>query len=107
MIKAIIRRTGRRITSVEISGHSGYADSGKDIVCAAVSAIAQTAAAGLKKFSPGMEYEIRDDGYLKFTVPESGNGGEITAADAITDTLCLGLRGIEKEYGSFVRVEEK
>lgn len=35
--------------SLSITGHSGSAEKGKDIVCAAVSALAQTFAAGLEK----------------------------------------------------------
>lgn len=35
-------------TRIEATGHSGYAEPGKDIVCAAVSAILTTAALGLE-----------------------------------------------------------
>ena len=38
---------GERIAGFRAKGHSGYAESGSDIVCAAVSAITQTACLGL------------------------------------------------------------
>lgn len=37
MIKAIFYRSGPRLTGFSVSGHSGYADAGADIVCASVS----------------------------------------------------------------------
>ena len=41
-----------------VRGHAGYAEHGKDIVCAAVSAIASTAAAGARMYDSqaGVEY---------------------------------------------------
>ena len=41
MIKVIINET-EKINSIEISGHSGYSESGSDIVCASVSSICIT-----------------------------------------------------------------
>lgn len=38
-------------SSIEIDGHAGYAEYGNDIVCAAVSAILQTAQLGLIKLA--------------------------------------------------------
>ncbi len=40
MTKAIFIYRGARCVGFDISGHSGYAQAGKDIVCAAVSACA-------------------------------------------------------------------
>ena len=38
-----------RITGFSCSGHSGYAEEGSDIVCAAISALTQGAVIGLKE----------------------------------------------------------
>ena len=47
MTAIIVEKANGKILSVEASGHTGYAESGEDIVCAALSAIIQTAALGL------------------------------------------------------------
>lgn len=44
MIQAEFFELGRKLTGFSINGHAGYADSGNDIVCAAVSSAVQLAA---------------------------------------------------------------
>lgn len=44
MIRAEFFESGKRLTGFSISGHAGYADSGNDIVCAAVSSAVQLTA---------------------------------------------------------------
>ena len=39
MIKVVFYKSGMRYYGFHVSGHAGYDDSGKDIVCAAVSAM--------------------------------------------------------------------
>ena len=44
MTKVVFLRRRGQLVGFEATGHSGYADEGSDIVCAAVSAVTQTAA---------------------------------------------------------------
>lgn len=105
MITVIVTRADRRVRQVEIKGHAGYAKFNKDIVCAAISSIAQTALLGLMKYSDDkVDYTMGEDGYLCFTVPD-GSNNEIV--DAITETMILGIKDVEKGYGTFVKLEEK
>ena len=107
MIKVTVSRNDGRISSVEIKGHSGYAKAGRDIVCAAVSAIAQTALMGLIKYSDNMvDYTRGEDGYLRFTVPEV-SGEKVQVIDGIVETMILGIKDVESGYGTFVKLEEK
>lgn len=39
MITISVKQHGSKIQEIEITGHAGYANKGKDLVCAAVSAI--------------------------------------------------------------------
>lgn len=39
MTRVTIQRAGETVTGFECKGHSGYAEEGRDIVCAAVSAL--------------------------------------------------------------------
>lgn len=47
MVTIIVTDDGDTM-KIEISGHANYAPKGQDIVCAAISAIAETAVLGLK-----------------------------------------------------------
>lgn len=48
MIKICIETDGYKFIGYNIFGHANFAPKGKDIVCSAVSSIAQTAILGLK-----------------------------------------------------------
>ncbi len=92
---------------VKAEGHSGYAASGSDIVCAAVSAVVQTAVLGVERVA-GCEAESRKGGALleaRFARPVD-DAGRWAKAQAILETTLLGLREIEEGRESYVRVIE-
>ena len=52
MIKVTIYQNSEgEITGVSIQGHAGYADNGSDIVCAAVSVLAQNTVNSIEQFT--------------------------------------------------------
>ena len=86
------------ISGFEIKGHSGSAEFGQDIVCAAVSSAAYMAANTVTEVM-GLEAEAEvDDGYMYFTV----TGGK--AAEDIFRGLKLHLEGLSEQYPDFVKV---
>jgi uncharacterized protein YsxB (DUF464 family) len=86
-----------------ISGHSGYAPEGSDIICAAVSVLGQTAIGALKDIAVlKVDYQIREkEGYLECTVPapEEMASGQYQIANTIMDTFALGCRQVSESYG--------
>ena len=107
MITARIIRKDGRISEVTVKGHSGYAEEGSDIVCAAVSAVVQTALMGVLSYAEhNADYKIRD-GYLHLSVPTANDETDNIRIDAIMETMLLGLKDVETGYASFVKVEEK
>lgn len=106
MITCNIKRKKGNISSVRITGHSEYEDVGKDIVCAAVSALSIAAVNGLTTFVKiEVKYQIKDDGFLEFEMPEIIAQEKILQSNAIVETLYLGLKSIELEYSKYIRVE--
>ena len=62
-----------RITGFSISGHSGYAEAGQDIICAAVSAVVTMAEATINDVC-GAKAKVRvkeDDARITLTLPTS------------------------------------
>lgn len=87
-------------------GHSGYAESGCDIVCAAVSALTQTCELGLEEVL-GINPDVtRDDarGLYMVRLPLNVNQAAIRRAQLLFRTLHTGLKSIESAYPKFVRV---
>lgn len=109
MVKVKIFRHDTRIAKVEMKGHAGYAKIGKDIVCSAISSIAGTALLGLIKVSSQKVEFVKNDeeGYLSFDVPLAASVEEGIRQDAITETMLLGLRDLEKGYQSFINLKEE
>lgn len=90
-----------------MSGHSGYAEAGKDIVCAAVSAIVQTAVLGLTDVvGLEVEYEQRP-GKARCNLSEALSQDLREKANVILETMLCGLKSIEEGYGTYIKVEER
>ena len=105
MITAKIFRNSRgAVSGFEISGHAGNAEHGGDIVCAAVSAIAYTAAGYFSEKKCGekpFEYSERE-GFMKLSAPQIGTEAseDRAAADAVLEAAVIGLKQIALSYGT-------
>ena len=105
MTTVVFRMEDDRITGFEARGHSGYAEAGEDIVCAAVSALTQGTLNGLLNvLKAPVDYHIDEkDGILTASlgdVPEGKRAG----AQLLLETLASALQMIEADYARFIRV---
>ena len=95
MVKVTVGRndTGQ-IFSCQITGHAGAGEKGSDIVCAGVSAISQTALAGLLQYVKSrVTYQIQT-GDLFFSLQDIPD----EKTDIILETMLLGFMEISKAY---------
>ncbi len=94
LIEASIRRDG-----ITVKGHANYAVSGSDIVCAGVTALAQTLIKSIKDLTDDkIEYEIspgRVD--IKY-----GNLSE--KSKTLVDSFFIGICMIAEEFPEYVRI---
>ncbi|MDF2839433.1 MAG: hypothetical protein K0Q99_204 [Clostridia bacterium] len=107
MVKIEINRDkAKNITDFKLDGHAGAAKSGEDIVCSAVSVLAQTAVQGLKMVADiDIKYEIRD-GYLSCRLPMELTEKQRLMSTAILETMYVGLKNIEQSYKKHIYVRE-
>ncbi len=94
--------------SYEVSGHSGYDNRGRDVVCAGISSIAQTAYLGLIDVV-GITPEVTIDqkrGYLKVVLPPTMTDLQTIQAKAILGTMRVGLEDFSQGYSTYVKLEE-
>ena len=108
MIKVIIYRAGDgQINGFKVTGHSGYDTHGKDIVCSAVSVLAQTALLGLLKVAEAeVSYKI-DEGYLKCNLVSAGSERQQAICSAILETMHEGLKSIKESYIKYIDIVEE
>ena len=91
---------------LEIYGHAQYAEYGKDIVCAGVSALAETAVLGLEKIA-GIKPKLKkQEGYFVLRLPKNMSSEEALKASLILETIFLGLEDIAKSYPSNIQTEK-
>jgi len=90
------------ITSFEVKGHADYAEHGSDIVCAGVSALTQAAVLGLQQVC-GLKIQMKKaPGDMECRLPAIGTPEQYSRGQAILESMILGLRGIEEEYGDYL-----
>lgn len=100
MTTAIFFRRDGLITGFEIKGHAGYAQSGADIVCSAISTASHMAVLGLEKvLGIACKTKVDDDrGYLRCFV------ADVPASQVLLRTLEEELVEIFRKYPEYVRV---
>ncbi len=104
MITVKLSHTDGVVTKVSASGHSGYAKSGGDVVCAAVSTLVQTAYLAIADVVGDIRYE-RDAarGYFEFEIPSLGDRHD---ADVILRAMVVGLKDLSSGYPQYIKLEE-
>ncbi len=103
MTRVRIFREGKHIQGFEISGHTGYADHGEDIVCAAISAVSQTCAIGITEVLriKADTFADGESGLLRLSLPTGESSGE---AQAVLATMIAGLKSIQDQYPDYLRI---
>jgi len=95
-----------RISGFSVSGHSGYAEAGQDIVCAAVSAVVGMAEATINDVC-GAKAKVRvkeEDARITLTLPASCDEEE--SVQAVLAGLLLYLCNLRDEYPDYIEVLE-
>ncbi len=92
------------VCSVSVSGHSGQASKGNDIVCAAVSTLSQSVAMALEYYE--IAHNINQQGgLLEFSVNfVSLDDEKKIRCESIVSVFIIGLHEISKQYPEFVHV---
>ena len=95
-----------RITGFTVSGHSGYAESGQDIVCAAISAVVTMAEATINDVC-GAKAKVRvkeEQARITLTLPTSCDEEE--AVQAVLSGMMLTLISMREDYPDYIEVLE-
>ena len=95
-----------RITGFTISGHSGYAEAGSDIICAAVSAVVTMAEATINDVC-GAKAKVRvkdEQARISLTLPVSCDEEE--TVQAVLTGMMITLAGMRDDYPDYIEVLE-
>ncbi len=101
MINIKITKTNDNIDKISILGHSGYKESGSDIVCASVSSICITTVNAIIRIdSNAIEYDEKD-GYLTVDIKK-----HTTVIDILIQNMIELLYELEEDYKKYIKIDE-
>lgn len=85
---------------IEVKGHTGYADNGYDIVCAAISTSCILSANLIERFHLGYSIIdlVCDDGYFRLEV-NTGDSIAVTIFENLVDSL----NELQKQYPKYIK----
>ena len=104
----VTRNDNNEIIGFSLNGHAGYSENGKDIVCAAVSAVTNMTLIGLgERLKLNMKFERNDGGYLKVELPKDISADDMRLAQFLLESLVTEYLDIEANFGKYVLVNER
>ena len=101
-----IRRNENGISGIRVSGHSGYASSGSDIVCAAASVLITTCANALETaagLTPVLKVEKRT-AVIDVSLPENLSPAQMHDGQIVFQTILQGFSDIAAEYPRYLQI---
>ena len=106
MTKCEFFRDGERITGFSVSGHSGYAEAGSDIVCAALSAVVAMVEATINDVCGGKaKVRVKEaDARITLTLPTSCD--EEDTIQAVLAGMMVYFIDLRDQYPDYIEVLE-
>lgn len=108
MIKITIVKSGDNVTAISCEGHSGYKESGSDIVCASVSVLTQNAQKTFEEILHiNTDFVVDEDiPSLSITLPKL-EGELARQAYLIMNSTANGLKDIASSFPKHINIKEK
>lgn len=85
---------------ITVNGHADYAESGHDIVCAAVSALTQTLVRSLDNFTKDRITHVQHNGYMRIDYEDLSEQGQL-----LVDSFFIGICGIAEAYPEYLKIK--
>lgn len=88
-----------RLDGITIDGHAGYAEAGKDIVCAGVTALTENLIGSIESLTEDViQYEI-SPGRVDIHYKDLSEEGKL-----LVDSFFLGISGISQDFPEHVKI---
>lgn len=110
IIVEILKDEKQAIIGYEVFGHSNYDEYGNDIVCSAVSVLAQTTLMSLVDVcgieEENIEYKVEEEiGYLEVILKEDLELTKFDKAQIVLRTFELGVKSTAENYSKYVTLK--
>lgn len=88
-----------------VDGHTGFDEHGKDIVCAAISVLAQTGVISLKNVCDIEVGCTIEDGFIEVVLPNNLNKEKKSKAQVVLQTILVGIKSTMESYPEHITLE--
>ena len=105
MTKITFYRNENLIIGFEVSGHTGKAERGKDLLCSQISTVAQLAVVGIKEVLKLNAFCEISDGYLKVKV--NNKDAKEKEVQVIFETCLKSFKSIIIDEEKYAKLEVK
>lgn len=106
MTRITIYRKDEKIIKYEAVGHAGYAERGKDIICAGVSMVLQNAIMGIQILGIDFNFKM-EDGYIFVDLTDVDLQSKEREITILLETMVAMVEGLVKQYPEYIILEEK
>ena len=109
MIKITIVKESENLITIEATGHSGYAESGSDIICSAVSTLTQNCEKALSEMLKIKHEFVIDEKtpYILINLSYELDKKSMHDAQIIMKSTYMGLKDLANSYPKFINIKEK
>ena len=107
MITVNVTRENGTPVGFTVSGHANMGEYGEDLVCAAVSAIVQTAILGITEVCHVQAGVSIEEGETVCILSKDASKNEIQRAGIVMNTMIAGLRSIRQSYPKTLKFRNK
>lgn len=104
MTRIRVERKAGKICALTVSGHSGYAEEGSDIVCAAISAITELTANGITEIAGEQITLYSDPSLPEIGISLSEKQAENPLCKAFLEAFLLEATSIAEQYKNYVTI---
>ncbi|MCT4562825.1 MAG: ribosomal-processing cysteine protease Prp [Maledivibacter sp.] len=103
----INRNEENNIIYFSVNGHANFDEFGKDIVCASISILSQTAVLALYEVANiDVTYEM-DEGLISCRIPDNIDVKQREKANIIIDTMLIGIKGTIEIYPEYITLQDE
>lgn len=103
----IFRNSSGDVYKFLVKGHAGFDVYNRDIVCAGITALAETAALGIESLKSVLIHKDIKSGYMSVEIVDMGLHDDNIRLKAIIETMILGFKDIERDYSKYVKVVDR
>lgn len=110
IIVSFFKDDNDNILKYTVKGHAGFAESGKDIVCSAVSILAHTTYVSLLKVCKISEDDLfidvcEEKGYLSVTLSKYIDSQKIEKSQIVFQIMEIGIKELIESYSHYITLK--